>query len=195
MNSNKPANANANSLNAIANRTLATLTGTRKNNTATMNKVNNMVTMNTMNKGNNGAASTGNAVAPMMSANHTAGKYNVPAKGIKEWYKSEMDAVGHLAAMHDEHLRRMYASKVVDGMKHLVKAIDEKINDDGYQNHHRDFELMKQAVLNAMEHVKKDYDVTEDNITYKWNTMMGGKRRASRRARRSSRRSSRQRKY
>jgi hypothetical protein len=93
--------------------------------------------------------------------------------GIKHWYKEKMEAVGHLAAMEDAYLRRMYASKVVNGMSHLAKALDEKVANSGYEYHKRDFQLMKESLVRAMEHVKKEYEVTEDNISYKWNTKNG----------------------
>ena len=98
-----------------------------------------------------------------------AHRYNVPIFGIKNWYKSEMEAVGHLAAMEDAYLRRMYASKVVSGMNHLSKAIAEKEGDSGYEHWKRDLGLMKKAVMAAKEHLKKDYEVSENNISYKWN--------------------------
>ena len=97
-------------------------------------------------------------------------RYNIPMFGVKHWYQHEMEAVGHLASMEDAYLRRMYASKVVSGMNHLSRAIAEKINDPGYEHKKRDLELMKDGVKRTMEHLKKDYDVTEDNISYKWNT-------------------------
>jgi hypothetical protein len=90
--------------------------------------------------------------------------------GVKHWYQHEMEAVGHLASMEDAYLRRRYASKVVSGMNHLTQAIDEKIKDPGYEHKKRDLELMRDGVKRTMEHLKKDYDVTEDNISYKWNT-------------------------
>jgi hypothetical protein len=58
-------------------------------------------------------------------------RYNIPMFGVKHWYEHEMEAVGHLASMEDAYLRRMYASKVVNGMNHLSKAIQEKITDPG----------------------------------------------------------------
>ena len=97
-------------------------------------------------------------------------RYNIPMFGVKHWYEHEMEAVGHLASMEDAYLRRMYASKVVNGMNHLTKAIDEKVVDPGYEHKKRDLELMKAGILRTMEHLKKDYDVTEGNISYKWNT-------------------------
>lgn len=97
-------------------------------------------------------------------------RYNIPMFGVKHWYEHEMEAVGHLASMDDAYLRRMYASKVVSGMNHLTRAIEEKINDPGYEHKKRDLELMRDGVKRTMEHLKKDYDVTEDNISYKWNT-------------------------
>jgi len=90
--------------------------------------------------------------------------------GVKHWYEHEMEAVGHLASMEDAYLRRMYASKVVNGMNHLTKAIDEKVVDPGYEHKKRDLEIMKSSVMRTMEHLKKDYDVSEGNISYKWNT-------------------------
>lgn len=97
-------------------------------------------------------------------------RYNIPMFGVKHWYQHEMEAVGHLASMEDAYLRRMYASKVVNGMNHLTKAIEEKIVDPGYQHKKRDLELMKNGVKRTMDHLKKDYDVTEGNISYKWNS-------------------------
>ena len=97
-------------------------------------------------------------------------RYNIPMFGVKHWYEHEMEAVGHLASMEDAYLRRMYASKVVNGMNHLTKAIDEKVVDPGYEHKKRDLELMKSSVMRTMEHLKKDYDVSEGNISYKWNT-------------------------
>ena len=97
-------------------------------------------------------------------------RYNIPMFGVKHWYEHEMEAVGHLASMEDAYLRRMYASKVVNGMNHLTKAIDEKVVDPGYEHKKRDLELMKAGILRTMEHLKKDYDVSEGNISYKWNT-------------------------
>ena len=97
-------------------------------------------------------------------------RYNIPMFGVKHWYEHEMEAVGHLASMEDAYLRRMYASKVVNGMNHLTKAIDEKVADPGYEQKKRDLELMKASVMRTMEHLKKDYDVSEGNISYKWNT-------------------------
>jgi hypothetical protein len=97
-------------------------------------------------------------------------RYNIPMFGVKHWYEHEMESVGHLASMEDAYLRRMYASKVVNGMNHLTKAIDEKVVDPGYEHKKRDLEIMKSSVMRTMEHLKKDYDVSEGNISYKWNT-------------------------
>jgi hypothetical protein len=97
-------------------------------------------------------------------------RYNIPMFGVKHWYEHEMEAVGHLASMEDAYLRRMYASKVVNGMNHLSKAIQEKITDPGYDHKKRDLEMMKGGIKRTMEHLKKEYDVSEGNISYKWNT-------------------------
>jgi len=96
-------------------------------------------------------------------------RYNIPMFGVKHWYEHEMEAIGHLASMEDAYLRRMYASKVVNGMNHLSKAIQEKITDPGYDHKKRDLEIMKGGIKRAMEHLKKEYDVSEGNISYKWN--------------------------
>ena len=96
-------------------------------------------------------------------------RYNIPMFGVKHWYEHEMEAVGHLASMEDAYLRRMYASKVVNGMNHLTMAIQEKITDPGYEHKKRDLEIMKAGVHRTMEHLKKVYDVSEGNISYKWN--------------------------
>lgn len=89
---------------------------------------------------------------------------------LKNWYKSEVESVGHLAAMKDEYLRRRYASKVVSGMKHLADAIEEKMNAVENGDRRMNLSQMRDRVVSAMEHVKKDYDVTENNISYAWNT-------------------------
>jgi len=97
-------------------------------------------------------------------------RYNVPMVGLKQWYNEEISSVGHLAAMEDEYLQRMYASKVVSGMNHLVKALEERKETAYESDKKQELELMMKSVKAAMEHVKNDYNVNEDNITYKWNT-------------------------
>ena len=97
-------------------------------------------------------------------------KYNLPMVDLKNWYKSEIESVGHLAAMKDEYLRRRYASKVVSGMKHLADAIEEKMNAVENGDRRMNLSQMRDRVVSAMEHVKNDYDVTENNISYVWNT-------------------------
>lgn len=97
-------------------------------------------------------------------------KYNLPMVDLKNWYRSEIDSVGHLASMRDEYLRRRYASKVVSGMKHLADAIEEKINAVEDADRRMNLSQMRDRIVSAMEHVKADYDVSENNITYKWNS-------------------------
>ena len=96
--------------------------------------------------------------------------YNVPMIGLTQWYNEEISSIGNLAAMEDEYLQRMYASKVVSGMNHLVRAIEERHENASNSDKKHEFELMIKSVKTAMAHVKNDYNVTEDNITYKWNT-------------------------
>ena len=115
----------------------------------------------------------------MKLQNHS---YAVPMFELKHWYQHEMEAVGHLASMKDEYLRRMYASKTVSGMFHLVKAIQEKIDSTQYTNEKKhELLLMKDNVVQAMTHLKADYQVAEDNINYKWNVSGGGKKRKMKR--------------
>ena len=97
-------------------------------------------------------------------------RYNVPMLGLNQWYNEEISSIGNLAAMEDEYLQRMYASKVVSGMNHLVKALEERKETAYESDKKQELELMMKSVKAAMEHVKNDYDVNEDNITYKWNT-------------------------
>jgi hypothetical protein len=122
-------------------------------------------------------------------ANTNTHRYDVPMFDLKHWYEHEMEAVGHLAAMRDEYLRRMYASKTVNGMNHLVRAIQEKIDSEQYTNEKKyELGLMKDNVEAAKEHLKSDYDVTEENITYKWNVSGGGKKKRAHRRRHTRRR-------
>jgi hypothetical protein len=170
------ANAALNTANAAANTANAAL------NTANTNFVNANANTAPVNANANANANTyfvnANAAAANVMTAPQAHHYNTPMTGIKMWYSHEMEAVGHLASMSDEYLRRMYASKVVSGMNHLAKALQEKIDDDGYAIFQREFELMKANVENAMNHLKAEYDVSEDNITYKWNVKTGGRRKA-----------------
>ena len=96
-------------------------------------------------------------------------RYNVPMIGLKNWYEEEIKSVGYLASMDDEYLRRMYASKVVSGMNHLTKALDERMENVTQSDKKHELELMRKSVKTAMEHVKADYNVSENNISYKWN--------------------------
>ena len=73
-------------------------------------------------------------------------RYNVPMIGLKQWYKEEIKSVGNLASMEDEYLQRMYASKVVSGMNHLTKALEERMDDTTNTVKKHEFELMKRSV-------------------------------------------------
>lgn len=96
-------------------------------------------------------------------------RYNLPMFDIKHWYEHELESVGHLAAMKDGTLRRRYATKVVDGMKHLIAAIQERSANSNNTNKKTDLQRMADRIGRAREHVMGEYGIEEDDLSYKWN--------------------------
>lgn len=102
-----------------------------------------------------------------MSTTNT--RYNNPMVDLKKWYKNEITDAGRLTAMKDKELQKMYASKVVNSMEHLTKALDEKMGQVEEADRKLDLTLMKNSVVRAMEHVVKDYGLTgPPYIKYPW---------------------------
>ena len=95
-------------------------------------------------------------------------RYNIPMVGLKDWYKDLLNSVGRIASLEDEDLQRMYATEAVSDMKHFILALDERSQNVANSDKKREIELMKKKIMNAMDHVKNDYDVTPENLMYKW---------------------------
>lgn len=96
-------------------------------------------------------------------------RYNLPMFDIKHWYESELDAVGHLAAMKEGTLRRRYATKVVSGMQHLMDAIQERVANSQNSDKRMDLTRMAERIARAREHVKASYGIEDNNLSYGWN--------------------------
>ncbi len=96
-------------------------------------------------------------------------RYNLPMFDIKHWYEHELEAVGHLAAMKDGMLRRRYATKVSEGMKHLIEAIQERMENSENSDKRLDLTRMAERVGRAREHIMEEYGIEEGNLSYGWN--------------------------
>lgn len=97
-------------------------------------------------------------------------RYNSPMTSLKNWFKEEQAAVGHLSGMKDEFLQKRYATKVASGMNHLSEALQEKMDEVVDEDKKRELEIMKNTIMRSLEHVEKDYDVKRTNLSYAWNT-------------------------
>jgi hypothetical protein len=106
----------------------------------------------------------------MKSYNRMEHRYNSPMTSLKNWFKEEQAAVGHLSGMKDEFLQRRYASKVAAGMNHLADALQEKMDEVVDEDKKRELRIMKNTIGRSLEHVEKDYDVKRTNLSYAWNT-------------------------
>jgi hypothetical protein len=95
-------------------------------------------------------------------------RYNIPMVGLKDWYKDLLNSVGRIASLEDADLQRMYATEAVSDMNHFILALDERSQNVVNSDKKHEIELMKKKIMNAMNHVKNDYDVTPENLMYKW---------------------------
>ena len=89
---------------------------------------------------------------------------------LNRWFKHASSAIGHLAAMKPGKHQKEYAALTVRGMKRLMEAVQEKYDDDGYSDKHRDFEIMLLNVKNMMKFVEEKFGVKNTNVMFSFNS-------------------------
>jgi hypothetical protein len=91
-------------------------------------------------------------------------RYNATVYGVKEWASHELEHMGRIASLKDSDIQYAYALSTVNGMMHLRQAILELVNDSDYAMHKNDLQKTHDAVVRAIKHLIKDYDVNLDTI-------------------------------
>jgi hypothetical protein len=86
-------------------------------------------------------------------------KYHPTVKGIFEWANSELEHVGRIVSVEDPDLQYSYAMSTVNGMAYLKDAIYELVNDVKYATYKEDLLRLHGAVIRAMKHLVKDYNI------------------------------------
>jgi len=79
-----------------------------------------------------------------------------------KWVASELEHVGRIVAMKDEHLQKSYAMSTVNGMAHLKDALYEAAHEEGNET----TQLMRahDSVIRTMKHLIKDFDINVQAI-------------------------------
>ena len=90
--------------------------------------------------------------------------YNATVYGVKEWAAHELEHMGRIASLADADVQYAYALSTVNGMLHLRQAVQELINDADYSMHKKDLQKTHDAVVRAIKHLIKDYDVNLETI-------------------------------
>ena len=102
--------------------------------------------------------------------NNSKNSYDIPYMPLNRWFKHASSAIGHLAAMKPGKHQKEYAALTVRGMKRLMEAVQEKYDDDGYSDKHRDFEIMLLNVKNMMKFVEDKFGVKNSNVMFSFNS-------------------------
>jgi hypothetical protein len=95
-----------------------------------------------------------------MSSHH----YDVTARGVMEWAKSELEHVGRIASVKDADLQYSYAMSTVYGMAHLKDALKQLVDDDDYKHKRADLLKLHDAVIRVMKKLVGDYEINLDAI-------------------------------
>jgi len=85
-------------------------------------------------------------------------KYEKSPHCLMKWVASELEHVGRIVAMKDEHLQKSYAMSTVNGMAHLKDALYEAAHEEGAENK---TQLLRahDSVIRTMKHLIKDFDI------------------------------------
>jgi len=89
-------------------------------------------------------------------------KYEKSPHCLMKWVASELEHVGRIVAMKDEHLQKSYAMSTVNGMAHLKDALYEAAHEEGNET----TQLMRahDSVIRTMKHLIKDFDINVQAI-------------------------------
>jgi hypothetical protein len=72
--------------------------------------------------------------------------------------------------------QKEYAAMTARGLRSLMEAVQEKYDDDGYSDKHRDFEIMLLNVKNMKKFVEDKFGVKNSNVMFSFNATSGGAR-------------------
>ena len=130
-------------------------------------------------------------------------KYEKSPHCLMKWVASELEHVGRIVAMKDEHLQKSYAMSTVNGMAHLKDALYEAAEDPENKDHKTNLVRTHASVIRTMKHLIKDFDInlnaieafnTEhvlSKLNYLQNETNGNYTRRNRKTRRKTRRNTR----
>lgn len=85
--------------------------------------------------------------------------YDVTARGVMEWAKSELEHVGRIASVKDKDLQYSYAMSTVYGMAHLKDALKQLVDDEDYEHKRADLLKLHDAVVRVMKKLVGDYGI------------------------------------
>ena len=86
-------------------------------------------------------------------------RYDVTARGVMEWAKSELEHVGRIASVKDKDLQYSYAMSTVYGMAHLKDALKQLVDDENYEHKRADLLKLHDAVVRVMKKLVGDYGI------------------------------------
>ena len=86
-------------------------------------------------------------------------RYDVTARGVMEWAKSELEHVGRIASVKDKDLQYSYAMSTVYGMAHLKDALKQLVDDENYEHKRIDLLKLHDAVVRVMKKLVGDYGI------------------------------------
>ena len=90
--------------------------------------------------------------------------YRSTARGVMEWANSELAHIGRITSLEDPDIQYSYAMSTVNGMLHLRQALNELVKDPDYAMQKSDLIKTENAVVRALKHLIKDYDIDLNTI-------------------------------
>ena len=87
-------------------------------------------------------------------------KYEKSPHCLMKWVASELEHVGRIVAMKDEHLQKSYAMSTVNGMAHLKDALYEAAHEKNINaDHTTQLRRAHDSVIRTMKHLIKDFRI------------------------------------
>ena len=90
--------------------------------------------------------------------------YDETFRGVMEWANAELDHVGRIVSPSDKDIQYAYALSTVNGMMHLIQAIEELLAARPYSHHHNDLRKLHGKVERTIDHLIKDFGVNVGTI-------------------------------
>ena len=90
--------------------------------------------------------------------------YRSTSRGVMEWANSELAHIGRITSLEDPDIQYSYAMSTVNGMLHLRQALNELVKDPDYAMQKSDLIKTENAVVRALKHLIKDYDIDLNTI-------------------------------